>query len=56
MFVDEFGFFRLSYLDYNDLKLFAIFKAEKFSGWSKVCANSKQKEAKPPIEIGLYMY
>ena len=21
-----------------------------------VCANSKQKEAKPPLEIGLYMY
>ena len=25
-------------------------------GWSTVCANSKEKEAKPAIEIGMYMY
>ena len=24
-------------------------------GWSTVCANSKQKEAKLPIEIGVHM-
>ena len=26
------------------------------NGWSTVCANSKLKETKPPIEIDVYMY
>ena len=33
--------------------LFAIFMAEKLFGPRPVCANSKQKEATPPNEIGL---
>jgi len=46
-------FFRLSYFDCSDLQLFAIFMAREI-GWSTVCANGKQNEAKPPLEIGLY--
>ena len=54
--VDGFVLFRLRYFDCSDLQLFAIFMAEKLVGPRPACANSKQKETKPPIEIGLYMY
>ena len=51
--MDGYVFFRRSYFDCSDLQLFAIFMAEKLFGPRPVCANSKQKEAKPPNEIGL---
>ena len=39
----------LTYFDCSEL--FAIFMGEKLVG--PRCANSKQKEAKPPVEIGV---
>lgn len=37
-------------------KLVGFFHMGREIGWSVVSANSKQKEAKLPIEIGGYMY